>query len=172
MVLVFYAMLLGCSREADKSVVEFVKDTKRRKSEHKEDLVKFLPIEFFEYLASELRDPFQPFVVGSATQGLPHPEGIDYLNRPREILEAYPLDFFQMVGTLERGGVFFALLREKTGIVHRASVGNYIGQNSGKIIKITQNSVKIQEWVLDSKGNWREHWASIQLLNSSNKIRG
>lgn len=171
-ILVICAILCGCSPGVDNSVVEFVKETKNRKIEYKGELPKFPPIVPFKYTASNLRDPFTAFVVNSAEKNTAYQGGGPDLHRPREPLESYPLDSLQMVGTLERQGMFFALLKDTAGIVHRASIGNYIGQNSGKIVKINQNMVEIQQWMPDGKGGWREQWAKILLVIPSNKTKG
>lgn len=171
-VMMSYGMLCGCSHEADTVIVQFVTEVKSKQHESKTANFVLPTMTLCQYNAAHLRDPFQPFVVGSAIHALPHPVDKAYPNRVRELLEAYSLDAFQMVGTIQYQGNFFALLREKTGKIHRASVGQYIGQNAGKIIEVSQDAIKIQEWVLDSKGNWREHTAHLYLLHANHKITG
>src|SRR3546814_8046003 len=51
-------------------------------------------------------------------------------------LESYPLDSMDMVGTLSKAGLTYAVLRADKSI-YRVKVGNYIGQNFGMITKIT-----------------------------------
>ncbi len=165
-------ILCGCSSDPDPSVIEFIKRTKEHKIPYKAVIPKYTPTEPFVYKATNARDPFQPFVLSNAQKpGLSQINGPD-LNRPREPLEAFPLDSFQMVGTLERNGIFFALLKDKNQIVHLAHVGNYIGQNSGKIVKVNQNGIEVQEWVADSMGTWREHMAKIQMLKPVTNAKG
>jgi len=171
-VLLFCLILGGCSAEVDKSTVEFVKETENQKIAYKSELPKYTPVVTFKYTASNLRDPFTAFVLSNAEKVGLHQEGGPDLYRSREPLESYPLDSLLMVGTLERRGEFFALLKDTTGIVHLASVGNYIGQNSGKIMKINQSVVEVQQWMPDGKGGWRKEWAKIQLSNANNKTKG
>ena len=40
---------------------------------------------------------------------------------------------------------------------------NYLGQNFGRIMKITETEVQLREVVQDSSGDWIERPASLQL---------
>jgi len=101
-----------------------------------------------------------------------HCRGGPDLNRPREALEAFPLDSLQMVGTIERDGIFFALLKNTSDNIYRVSVGNYVGQNSGKIEKINAIEIGIKEWLSNGKGGWREHVLTIPLRSKSSVTKG
>ena len=61
------------------------------------------------------------------------------LNRRREPLEAYPLDNMHMVGSVAREGRQFALLKIDA-LLYQVKVGDYIGQNYGRITKISETS--------------------------------
>lgn len=84
------------------------------------------------------------------------------LNRRKEPLEAFPLDAIQMVGSLKRGGTDVALLRADN-LLYQARVGNYIGQNFGRITKITETEVSLREIAQDAAGEWVERNATLQL---------
>lgn len=156
--------LTGCSDKVDSDVEEFVAKAKTQKTGHVTPLPTFPKPPAFKYTAIGLRDPFQPYLTNIANKKpVVHEEAAPDLNRPREPLEAYSLDSLKMVGTLERDNIFYALLKDSNGILHRVSVGNYVGQNSGHIEKITENSMDIKEWVSDGKGGWREHWVTIYI---------
>jgi type IV pilus assembly protein PilP len=158
-------ILSGCGDQVDENVVEFVKAAKTQKIGHVEALPVFPPPQIMKYTAANLRDPFEPFVVSMAKEKTSlHEEAAPDLNRPREALEAYPLDSLKMVGTLEKEGEFFALIKDSNGMLYRVVVGNYLGQNSGKIEKITEKSIEVKEWLSDGKGGWREHWVTLNLV--------
>jgi len=163
-VLLLVLMLVSCSEGVDRDVVEFVDKTKKQKSDHTADLPYPTLPPTFKYAAYSLRSPFESFGTESSDVTAIKSEGGPDLNRPREPLENYPLDSLHMVGTLEREGQFFGLLRDAQGIVYRITVGNYIGQNSGKIEKISESAVELKEWLADGKGGWREHLATIPLV--------
>ena len=71
-----------------------------------------------------------------------------------------------MVGIFERAGVYYTLLKDSSGKLHRATVGNYLGKNAGRIEHITENDTKIKEWVPDGKGGWQEHVVIMPLYKA------
>lgn len=82
--------------------------------------------------------------------------------RRKEPLEAYPLDVMAMVGSLDKKGAPTALLRVDK-LLYQVRVGNYIGQNYGKITRITENSIQLREIVQDATGDWIERTATLDL---------
>ena len=88
------------------------------------------------------------------------------LSRRREPLEAYPLDALSMVGSLVKTGQPVALVRVDN-LIYQARPGNYLGQNYGRITKVTETSVSLREIVQDAAGEWIERAATLQLLEGS-----
>jgi type IV pilus assembly protein PilP len=84
------------------------------------------------------------------------------INRRKEPLEAYPLDSMTMVGSLVRRNVPFALLKVDN-LLYQVKPGDYIGQNYGKITRITETTVSLREIVQDAAGEWIERTTSLQL---------
>lgn len=84
------------------------------------------------------------------------------MNRPRQPLEAFPLDAMTLVGSLMRQGQPVALIRIDR-LVHSVRPGAYLGQNYGKVIRITDTQVILREIVQDASGEWTERAASLQL---------
>jgi len=82
--------------------------------------------------------------------------------RRKEPLESYPLDVMAMVGSLDKKGAPTALLKVDK-LLYQVRVGNYIGQNYGRITKITENSIQLREIVQDATGDWIERAASLDL---------
>lgn len=173
LIFIFISVTLsGCAPTVDDNVIEFVKKTKTQKSNYVSKVPKVLQMPSFQYTAFEFRDPFLPYATPTAEVSILPAQGGPDLNRPREALEAFPLDSLQMVGTIERDGIFYALLKNAAGNVYRVSVGNYVGQNSGKIEKINETEVAVKEWLSNGKGGWREHLLTIPLLNKSSQSKG
>jgi len=112
------------------------------------------------------RDPFRSstsegndeVAVGKKTDG-PHPD----FTRKREYLERFDLDTLTMVGTFSKETHNWALIRDPDGVVHRVSVGNYMGKNHGKVISIRQNQVALSEFLPDGAGGWLVREASMAL---------
>jgi type IV pilus assembly protein PilP len=84
------------------------------------------------------------------------------LNRRKEPLESYPLDSMGMVGSVNKLGQPFALLRVDN-LLYQVKVGDYIGQNYGRITKIAETEILVREIVQDAAGEWIERPASLQL---------
>jgi len=84
------------------------------------------------------------------------------LNRRKEPLEAFPLDSMSMVGSVQKKGLPFALLKVD-GLLYQVKAGDYIGQNYGKILKITETEVSLREIVQDAAGEWIERPSTLQL---------
>ena len=84
------------------------------------------------------------------------------MSRRKEPLEAYPLDAMSMVGSVTKAGVPFALLRVDN-LLYQVKVGDYLGQNYGRILRITETEVALREVVQDAAGEWTERTATLQL---------
>ena len=84
------------------------------------------------------------------------------LNRRKEPLEAYPLDSMSMVGSVVKAGRPYALLRVDN-LLYQVKQGDYLGQNYGKIMKISETDVSLREIVQDAAGEWIERTSALQL---------
>lgn len=84
------------------------------------------------------------------------------INRRREPLEAYPLDSMTMVGSLVKTGRQYALLKVDK-LLYQVKPGDYLGQNYGKITKISETGVSLREIVQDAAGEWIERVSALQL---------
>jgi type IV pilus assembly protein PilP len=84
------------------------------------------------------------------------------INRRKEPLEAYPLDSMSMVGSVVKLGRPYALLRVDS-LLYQVKPGDYLGQNYGKITKISETDVALREIVQDAAGEWIERTSALQL---------
>ncbi len=84
------------------------------------------------------------------------------MNRRKEPLEAYPLDTMVMVGSVTKQGQPYALLRVDN-LLYQVKPGDYLGQNYGKVMKITETDVSLREIVQDAAGEWIERMSALQL---------
>ena len=98
----------------------------------------------------------------TANAGLITPE----LSRRKEPLEAYPLDAVAMVGSLIKAGQPVALVRVDN-LIYQVKAGNYLGQNYGRISKVTETALTLREIVQDAGGEWIERPATLQLTEGS-----
>jgi len=84
------------------------------------------------------------------------------INRRKEPLEAYPLDSMRMVGSVTKTGRPYALLKVDN-LLYQVKPGDYLGQNYGKITKISETDVSLREIVQDAAGEWIERSSTLQL---------
>jgi len=71
-----------------------------------------------------------------------------------------------MVGSLIKAGQPVALVRVDN-LIYQVRAGNYLGQNYGRITKVTETSVVLREIIQDAAGEWIERPATLQLLEGS-----
>ena len=145
----------GCSQEPHGDLREFVKESENLPHGRIPPLPEVKPYEPYTYGAFDLIDPFQPRKIEpprSAGGGGIAPD----LNRVREPLEAYPLESLRMVGTLEQKKQMYALVRAPDNTLFRIRSGNYLGQNFGRVVGISEAAIKLKEIVQDGDGNWEE----------------
>ena len=84
------------------------------------------------------------------------------LARRKEVLESFPLDTVSMVGTLNKKNSLVALLRVDK-LLYQAKVGNYVGQNYGRITKISDSEIVLREIAQDASGEWIERKVDLRL---------
>lgn len=88
------------------------------------------------------------------------------LRRQKETLEAFSLENLRYVGSLRSGSRVSGFVQAENH-VYTVVPGNYIGQNHGRIQRITEDKIFITEMVEDSNGNWIYRTAELPLNNQS-----
>lgn len=150
----------SCSKDVD-DLYDFIDNTKASSIGSVKPIPQFKPYQSFAYSASDLRDPFESNVDidenPAATKNSLHPEN----DRPKELLESFPLDALSMVGTLEQLDNAWGLIKDPQNIVHKVKVGNYMGKNEGRVVKISETTIYLVEIVSDGIGGYIERDASI-----------
>ena len=117
------------------------------------------------YKGESMLDPFVPgrIVVTQAAGAGGSGGGVQPdLNRPKEPLEAFPLEQLQMVGTLAQNKDMYALVRAGNNLF-RVKKGNYMGPNFGVITAIDEGQINLKEVVQDSGGDWVERSTTVQM---------
>jgi type IV pilus assembly protein PilP len=160
LVLLLSLGLSACGGNMD-DLLEYVDEVKARPGGRIEPLPQIKPYRTFTYAAENLRSPFVPdrrAAAASAATG-PRPD----TSRAKEYLEQFPLDTLSMVGILERGGQTYGLLQTGDGLVHRVLPGNFVGQNEGRIMSISEANIEVEELVPDGIGGFFKRSAAISL---------
>lgn len=157
-------LLAGCGAENE----ELQEWMERQRREAKPNVSPLTPPKKFEaqpYTSAQAVDPFslQKLTVAvKAEARQPNSVLAAELNRRKEPLESYPLDSMTMVGSVAKQAKPFALLRVDN-LLYQVKLGDYIGQNYGRIIKITETQIELREIVQDAAGEWIERPTTLQL---------
>ena len=157
-------LLSACSEESG-NVQEWMNQKKaeaKTKVRPVEEPAKLEPVAYFP---PEFSGPnaFSTARLRAAYQNSQIPD----LNRPKELLENYSLENLNYVGSIGAGTALSAMI-EVEGHVYTVNVGNHVGQNFGRIVRITPDVIKVVEVVEDASGNWTNREAEIVLNDSGN----
>jgi type IV pilus assembly protein PilP len=79
-------------------------------------------------------------------------------------MEAYPLESLKYVGLLSKRKLTYALLKTPDNAVQQVKLGNYVGQNFGRVTQVTDSEVVLKEIVQDDlSGDWVERTSTLAL---------
>ena len=159
MVLILSVFIVGCSSSEDNELSRYINSVKLRPAKPIEPLPQFTPLPKFVFPENDARrSPFKPKVVD---QGVAPNE-----KRPKQPLEAFPLDALKFVGLLREGSTIWALIQEPDGLVTRVKPGDYMGQNYGLIKNIKEKTIELEEAV-QVDGKWEKRKISLNLRTKS-----
>lgn len=156
--------LAGCGSDLD----ELRQWMEQQRKEAKATVTPLLPPKKFlpqPYESAAGADPFSPQKLSVAIkQEAAQPNSLltAEISRRKEPLEAFPLDGMVMVGSMTREGKRYALLRVDN-LYYNVKAGEYLGQNFGRITKISETEITLREVVQDAAGEWIERTSTLQL---------
>ncbi len=157
----------GCAKnEGFSDLRQYISEVKSRPKQTIPPLPVFKVAEPYIFNPDGLRDPFIEITrneeiesIEIVANGGVRPD----LTRHREEMESFSLDSLRMVGTVFMKAGLWGLIKASDGTIHRIQVGNYMGQNHGKVIRILDDRIEMMEIVPDRPGAWREQQASLVL---------
>ena len=125
-----------------------------------EPLPEVLPYSPLQYNADgTLSDPFKARKAANKSGAL-QPN----TNRPKEALEAFPLESLKYVGSISKNKSTYALIKTPDNTIQQVKAGNYVGPNFGLVTQINESDIVVKEIIQDDlTGDWVEHNASINL---------
>ncbi len=161
------AMLAGClaacGGDGNDDLKQWIQEVKARPPGAIPPMPELKPQEEFRYGAADIRSPFAAFQIGQIAQlaeiveGCPE-DSLPDPNRRKEDLERYTLETLRMVGVIGNPAKFEAIIRGSAGVnagvVYRVSIGSYLGINHGKVIRIAEDRVTLEERIPDGTGCW------------------
>ncbi len=158
------ALLAGCEGE-NQELQAWMEQQRREVRPQVEALAppkKFDPV---PYANVQMVDPFSTQKLSVALkQESRQPNSLlaAEMNRRKEPLEAFALETMTMVGSVNKAGKPLALLKVDN-LLYQIKPGDYLGQNYGRVLRITETEVNLREIVQDNAGEWTERPASLQL---------
>ena len=153
-------LLTACSGGDGDDLDQYMRDATKDIKPKVKPLPEVKPYIAMQYNADgSLVDPFRARKASNKSSAL-QPN----LNRPKEPMEAYPLESLKYVGLLSKNKLTYALLKTPDNNVQQVKIGNYVGQNFGRITQITDSEVKLNEIVQDElSGDWVERVSNLAL---------
>ena len=160
LLILFSSALVACNGDKGDDLDKFMATAANDMGKTVEPLPEVLPYTPLQYNADGiLSDPFKARKATNKTGAL-QPN----TNRPKEALEAYPLESLKYVGSLSKSKLSYALIKTPDNTVQQVKVGNYMGPNFGLVTKIDETSISLKEIIQDDlTGDWVERTASINL---------
>ncbi len=160
MVCIIAVALVGCGSGDGDDLDQYMRDATKNVKPKVKPLPEVKPYSALQYNADgSLVDPFRPRKAISKSSAL-QPN----MSRPKEPMEAYPLESLQYVGMLSRKKLTYALIKTPDNSIQQVRVGNYVGQNFGKIEQISDSEVVLKEIVQDDiSGDWIERTSNLLL---------
>lgn len=144
------AALAGCSQSND-DLQTWMKAEAQTMKGQVAPLPPVAPFTPVAYIGRDRGDPFGP--KRSTTKVASNaPDS----KRRKEFLESFPLDRLLLVGTIQRQGMLWGLVKAPDGTVSMVKNGDYMGQNLGKVIVVKDSGMQLQESVLDPQGDWSD----------------
>lgn len=126
------------------------------------------PFPIVSYDGGGLTDPFRPSKI-QPDRSLGGGGKVPDFDRPKEPLEAFPLESLRLVGIMTplkgNNKTPYALIRSTDGLAY-VMVGSHLGQDFGVVTAITAEQVKIKETIKDPTGqtaNWVDREVSLHL---------
>ena len=150
----------ACSGNKGDDLDKFMATAANDMSKGVEPLPEVLPYSPLQYNADgALSDPFKARKASNKSGSL-QPN----INRPKEALEAYPLESLKYVGSMSKNKLSYALIKAPDNTIQQVKKGNYVGPNFGLVTQINESAIEIKEIIQDDlTGDWVERNSSINL---------
>lgn len=164
LILLFGITLSACTDNEGDDLDKFMRDaasSMRVKIKPLPEVKPYLALQF--NADGTLSDPFKARKASNNSSSTLQPN----LNRPKEPMEAYPLESIKYVGLISKSKLTYALLKTPDSGVQQVKIGNYVGQNFGIVTRITDNEVTLKEIIQDDlSGDWIERISTLTLQDS------
>ena len=158
-------LLAACGASQDDDLTKFMQEADQTMVAPVEPLPEVQGFSPRQYNADGvLHDPFVPRK--AAVQNSNQPD----LTRPKEPLEAYPLENLKFVGVLSKKNSIFAAIQTPDNMVYQVKPGSHLGEKFGVVTALIENrqtlkyELKVKETVQDPvSGEWSQQMTTLEL---------
>lgn len=165
-------LLSGCAERGHDEIRQWMEESSRDLKGGIPPLPELKPFPVVSYEAADKIDPFSPSRIEPERKGGGGANKPDF-DRPREQLENYPLESIHFIGVIDKTkSKTKRAIVQADGVVYQVGIGNYLGQNFGRIVAITPTEIILKEIVQDPSGqtsDWVEREMTLQLMDGSRK---
>lgn len=166
--LVLVMLVSGCVWvEGIDDLKQYTQEQRAKPSGRIPPLPEFKAYESFVYEGSSLRDPFKPLTqIGTSQTVYENQDALKPdMERDKEYLETFSLDVLEMVGTITHpgDGKIRALIKDPNDEVHQVRAGDYLGNDYGQIVSISERELELVEIIPNGRGGWMQRPRTLSL---------
>lgn len=158
-------MLTGCTTGEHEDLKQWMQEQSKDMRGRVPRLPEIKPFPPVAYDAGALVAPFSPskIVTVDASLGNTAPDR----DRPLQPLESFPLEDLKVVGIILSGKAPYALIQTPPPNKPKSVlVGEFMGQNFGKIVAIGKEGVTVRETIKDINGAWVEQEKTLPVFRA------
>lgn len=141
----------------------YIAEVESRRQSAIEPLPPLRTYDAYIYNVTTKRSPFDPPVEVRQVAKPGDPKVQPVSGREKEYLESFNLDSLSMVGTLDKQGKSWALVKDGLDGINRVTVGNFMGKDHGKIVELSATHIDMVEIVSDGLGGWLQRPRTLKL---------
>lgn len=163
-------LLVGCQAESE-PVDVFIAQSRLNAKANISDLKQVASFAAIPFDTDLIREPF---VVPDVAKVALKPQEDQNCWQPktrskRFQLEQYPLAQLKLSGVMGSEGELSGIIHLPSGTMSKVSKGHFIGRNNGKVLKVSNQYVLIQEILPDGLGCWQKRQIKLSLNTTTNK---
>lgn len=157
-------VLVGCDSKID-AVNQKMAEIRNEPALPIEPAPVFSPVPLFNYSAHQLKSPFMPSSLAAELKIMAGKRVYPNFNRQPQPLENYALESLNMKGSMRgKTNETIALIQTPDRQIERVQVGNYLGMNQGRVVKISPTQIDLVEIVPDGRDGYVERPRTLVLI--------
>ncbi|MCG9584318.1 pilus assembly protein PilP [Vibrio tubiashii] len=148
------ALVSGCKAN-QAPLEEYLAQLKRDAEVGGYELAPLIDVQSPKYTAHQVRQPFELPQAALSINQQALTKDCWQPKRNTSQLATFPLSQLQLKGVMSRGGRNSALIEAPTGRLVQVNSGSNLGLNHGKVTKVADDYLFVQEAIADGLGCWQ-----------------